>query len=113
LLSTPFLNDAVTVSYGQASVPVRKGTSTLLLVRTLRRTPVAPAGQALGPYIEPNPGLKPIALGAGPIARRSGGGRNRYRHSGKRAWFQAGETIRCKVLRRAGWEVYFGTKGNE
>jgi hypothetical protein len=25
LLSTPFLNDAVTVSYGQASVPVRKG----------------------------------------------------------------------------------------
>jgi hypothetical protein len=28
------------------------------LVRTLRRTPVAPAGQALGSYIEPNPGLK-------------------------------------------------------
>jgi hypothetical protein len=45
---------------GQCSRP--EGISTLLLVRTLRRTPVAPAGQALGPYIEPDPGLKVEAV---------------------------------------------------
>ena len=32
---------------GQCSRP--EGTSTLLLVRTLRRTPVAPSGQGFGP----------------------------------------------------------------
>jgi hypothetical protein len=46
LLSTFHLLHAVAFSYGQTSVSVRLELSTLLLVRTLRRTFLVPSGRA-------------------------------------------------------------------